>query len=93
MFLTLVTSVVACPNVMGGLCDYIIAPMITHNTLISSKGISGQLIGIIPCPQLISLALMKDIHPKTRTKPKMIFKPERHVGGGGRSSSIFSGQE
>ena len=81
---------------MGGLCDYIIAPMITHNTLIISKGISGQLIGIIPCPQLISLAskdIMKDIHPKTRTKPKMIFKPERHVGGGGRSSSIFSGQE
>ena len=56
MFLTLVTSVVACPNVMGGLCDYIIASMITHNNLISSKGIGGQLIGIIPCPQLMSLA-------------------------------------
>ena len=36
---------------------------------------------------------MKDIHPKTRTKPKMIFKPERNFGGGGRSSSIFSGIE
>ena len=96
MFLTLVTSVVACPTVMGGLCDYIVAPINAHNTIISSKGISGQLIGIIPCPQLISLALkdiMKDINPKTRTKPKMIFKPERHVGGGGRSSSIFSGIE
>ena len=36
---------------------------------------------------------MKNIHPKTRTKPKIISKPERHVGGGGRSSITFSGIE